>query len=129
MSKLIASLSCSSGNFYQLNSGKKFSALEEETHIGGGEEAALAGQDGLGPIPAPSVLNALFSCAQKWGGINNSSATARSTNINAWLYLCLSHQPAAHKAFQDLGVRPTTGNSILGSLCTPTQGKECPQQP
>lgn len=36
MSELIASLSCSSGNFYQLNSGKKLSALQEETHIGEG---------------------------------------------------------------------------------------------
>lgn len=31
MSKLIASLKLSSGNLYQLNSGKKLSKLQEET--------------------------------------------------------------------------------------------------
>lgn len=53
MSKLIASLSCSSGNFYQLNSGKKFSALEEETYWWGGRRQLWLGRMALVPSQLP----------------------------------------------------------------------------
>lgn len=84
MSKLIASLKLSSGNLYQLNSGKNSPGCRKRRFIGergSGWGRSRAGR-GLSLLPAPaprppSVLKVLFSSGWKWAGINSSPVAAK----------------------------------------------------